>query len=228
MKESGWIYEFSRWWLKSKKLISQSLALFALLGSLLLFFYSCVTFRPKGESFVQEGLASWYGPEFHGRLTSSREIFDMNDLTAAHPTLPFGTYVMVTNLDNGRSTIVRINDRGPFVPGRIIDLSYAAARVLGAIGPGVIPVRLEVIKGLSPPTRRPDYFVQVGAFVAEANARRLYAELKPKYPDVLITIFKTEQATYYRVRIKAKDREQALRLAQILSEEGRPVIIIEE
>jgi len=85
-----------------------------------------------------------------------------------------------------------------------------------------------VIKKLSPPTKKPDYFVQVGAFAAEANARRLYTELKPKYPDVFITIFKTEQATYFRVRIKAKDREQAFRLAQVLSEEGRTVIIIEE
>ena len=228
MKGCGWIYGFSLWWLKSTRLVSKSFSSLVILSSLLLFFSSCATLRPKGEPFIQEGLASWYGPEFHGRLTASKEIFDMNDLTAAHPTLPFGTYVMVTNLNNGQSTIVRINDRGPFVPGRIIDLSYAAARVLGAIGPGVIPVRLEVIKELSPPTRKPDYFVQVGAFASEANARRLYAELKPKYPDVFIVIFKTEQSVYYRVRIKAKDREQALRLAQVLSEEGRPVIIIEE
>jgi len=228
MNDSEWINGSSLWWLKFKRLVSKFFSSFIILSALLLFFHSCATFRPKGEPFVQEGLASWYGPEFHGRLTSSREIFDMHDMTAAHPTLPFGTYVMVTNLNNGQSTIVRINDRGPFVPGRIIDLSYAAARVLGAIGPGVIPVRLEVIKELSPPTRRPDYFVQVGAFASEANARRLYSELRPKYPDVFIAIFKTEQATYYRVRIKAKDREQALRLAQVLSEEGRPVIIIEE
>jgi len=228
MNDSEWINGSSLWWLKFIRLVSKFFSSFIILGSFLLFFYSCATFRPKGKPFVQEGLASWYGPEFHGRLTSSREIFDMHDMTAAHPTLPFGTYVMVTNLNNGQSTIVRINDRGPFVPGRIIDLSYAAARVLGAIGPGVIPVRLEVIKELSPPTRRPDYFVQVGAFASEANARRLYSELKPKYPDVFLAIFKTEKTTYYRVRIKAKDREQALRLAQVLSEEGRPVIIIEE
>lgn len=194
----------------------------------LFLFYSCATLKPKGEPFIQEGLASWYGAEFHGRPTSSKEIYDMNDLTAAHPTLPFGTFVMVTNLNNGRSTIVRINDRGPFVPGRIIDLSYAAAKVIGAIGPGVVPVRLEVITSLSPPIRSPIYFVQVGAFTLKANALKLYEELKRKYPDVFISSFKTERAVYYRVRIKARDRDQAMRLAQILSEEGRPVLIIEE
>lgn len=203
-------------------------ALFCLFFGGLFLFSSCATLKPKPQPFIQEGLASWYGPEFHGRPTSSKEIFDMNDLTAAHPTLPFGTYVMVTNLNNGQSTIVRINDRGPFVPGRIIDLSYAAARIIGAVGPGVIPVRLEVLTGLSPPLRSPHYFVQVGAFTLEANALKLYGELKSKYPDVFISSFKTEQSIYYRVRIKAKDRDQALRLAQILSEEGRPVLIIEE
>jgi rare lipoprotein A len=80
---------------------------------------------------IQKGLASWYGPDFHGKLTSNREIYNMHALTAAHKTLPFGTYVRVTNLNNGKSVVVRINDRGPFIKGRIIDLSYAAARKLG-------------------------------------------------------------------------------------------------
>ncbi|MCX7974461.1 MAG: septal ring lytic transglycosylase RlpA family protein [Candidatus Aminicenantes bacterium] len=199
-----------------------------LFGVALYVFYSCATLKPEPKTFIQEGLASWYGPEFHGRPTSSREIFNMHDLTAAHPTLPFGTYVMVTNLYNGQSVIVRINDRGPFVPGRIIDLSYAAARVIGAIGPGVIPVRLEVLRDISPSPRLPDYYIQLGAFIIEANAQKLYNELKSKYPDVFISIYKTDQTIYYRVRIKAKDREQAMRLAQILSEEGHPVLIIEE
>lgn len=194
----------------------------------LLFFPSCASLKPVPKTYTEEGLASWYGPEFHGKPTSSREIFNMHDLTAAHPTLPFGTYVMVTNLDNGQTVIVRINDRGPFVPGRIIDLSYAAARLLGAIGPGVIPVRLEVLKEISPPLRFPRYFVQIGSFINEAHAQKLYKELKPKYPQVFISTFKTDQALYYRVRIKAKDYQQAMRLAQVLSEEGRAVLIVEE
>lgn len=91
------------------------------------------------------GLASWYGPGFHGNQSASGEIFNQNAMTAAHKTLPFGTRVQVTNLDNGRSAIVRINDRGPYSGGRVIDLSAAAARVLGVMQSGVAPVRLEVL-----------------------------------------------------------------------------------
>jgi rare lipoprotein A len=94
---------------------------------------------------TQTGRASWYGQAHQGQLTASGERFDMNALTAAHPTLPFGTRLRVVNLDNDREVVVRINDRGPVVPGRIIDLSYAAARVLGAVGAGVVPVRLTVL-----------------------------------------------------------------------------------
>ena len=91
------------------------------------------------------GMASWYGAAHHGRWTASGEVFDMHQLTAAHRTLPFGTRVLVTNRDTSQSTEVRINDRGPFVKGRILDVSYAAARVLGAVGPGTIPVRVRVL-----------------------------------------------------------------------------------
>ena len=93
-----------------------------------------------------QGLASWYGKKFQGRLTANGERFDMRRLTAAHRTLPFGTRVRVTNLENGRMVIVRINDRGPFVAGRIIDLSFAAGKKIGIIGTGVAPVRLEILK----------------------------------------------------------------------------------
>lgn len=91
------------------------------------------------------GRASWYGPKFHGRLTANGEIFDSNALTAAHPSLPFGTKVRVTNLRNGRSVIVRINDRGPFIKGRIIDVSAAAARVLGMVNSGTASVQLDIL-----------------------------------------------------------------------------------
>ena len=91
------------------------------------------------------GQASWYGHPHHGRRTSSGEIYDMNKLTAAHRTLPLGTRVLVTNLDNGRTVEVRINDRGPFRRNRVLDLSYAAARQLGAVGEGVIPVTLKIV-----------------------------------------------------------------------------------
>src|SRR5215813_9288778 len=100
---------------------------------------------PGTEEFEQTGTASWYGRQHHGKLTASGEPYDMNDLTAAHRTLPLGTRVRVTNLDNGRSVEVRINDRGPFVGNRLIDLSYAAARRLGAIGAGVFRVGLKTV-----------------------------------------------------------------------------------
>ncbi len=99
--------------------------------------------------FVQEGYASYYGPKFHGRKTASGEVFDMYAYTAAHRTLPFGTLVRVTRLDTGKSVVVRINDRGPWKDGRIIDLSYRAAQDLEMIGPGVVWVRLEVIEEAS-------------------------------------------------------------------------------
>lgn len=107
-----------------------------------------VTTGPSAPSVVGEeevGTASWYGSAHQGRRTASGEVFDMNQLTAAHRTLPFGTRVLVTNRDTSQSAEVRINDRGPFVKGRILDVSYAAARLLGAVGPGTIPVRVRVI-----------------------------------------------------------------------------------
>jgi rare lipoprotein A len=111
---------------------------------------AAVTPPPIGST--QTGRASWYGQAHHGQMTASGERFDMHALTAAHPTLPFGTRVRVVNLDNERAVEVRINDRGPVTPGRIIDLSYAAARALGAIAPGLIPVRLTVLAPATSPT----------------------------------------------------------------------------
>ena len=103
-----------------------------------------------GRGHTETGMASWYGKKFHGRKTANGERYNMNALTAAHRTLPFGTVVRVTNLDNGRSVVVRINDRGPFKKGRIIDLSRKAARELDMIGPGVVKVRLKVTSRASP------------------------------------------------------------------------------
>jgi rare lipoprotein A len=116
---------------------------------------------------LQEGLASWYGGKFHGRHTSSGEVFDTNDKTAAHRSLPFGTIVKVVNLENGRSTVVKINDRGPFVEGRIIDLSRAAAEELGMLARGVARVSIEVIEF----ARDSDLFcIQAGSYSLRGNA----------------------------------------------------------
>ena len=130
---------------------------------------------------AEEGLASWYGGKFQGRRTASGEIFDTHGLTAAHRSLPFGTRVLVTNLENGRSVEVRINDRGPFVAGRVIDLSLAAARAIGLAGRGVSAVRLEVLAANKPgaPSRQGSslYRLQLGSFRQPANAEDLRARL---------------------------------------------------
>jgi len=105
------------------------------------------TYVPEEDvNYRAEGMASWYGDDFHGRQTANGEVFDMGSLTAAHPTLPMPSYARVTNLSNGKSLIVRVNDRGPYVPGRIVDVSYSAAQSLGMIGKGVANVRLDVVQ----------------------------------------------------------------------------------
>jgi rare lipoprotein A len=185
---------------------------------------------PRGAGVNAEtGLASWYGPEFHGRPTSSREIFDMNDMTAAHRTLPFGTYVMVTNLGNKRSAVVRINDRGPFVRGRIIDLSYAAARVLGIVGPGTARVRLETLRGFKTAegSKQPTIWLQVGAFSVRENALAIKERLDRTFRGVVISRFKTDGGVYFRVRVRT-DEDNAEGLARRLAGENYPVIIVRE
>jgi len=126
---------------------------------------------------VQYGVASWYGGEFHGRQTSSGEVYDMFQLTCAHNSLPLGTMVMVTNLENGRSAELRVNDRGPFVKERIIDVSYAAARMLGMWGKGTANVKVEWVG--SPLVEQVERFnLQIGSFSDEARARDLAEQLK--------------------------------------------------
>ncbi len=130
---------------------------------------------------VEYGIASWYGYPYHGRRAASGEIYDMEKLTAAHRTLPFGSWVEIENLSNGKRVQVRITDRGPFVEGRIIDLSRAAARQIEMLGAGIVKVRLEVIE---PPRTLPAvdlYAVQVGAFETQANAERLEESLRERY-----------------------------------------------
>ena len=188
------------------------------------------TILPPGPApDIEVGQASWYGSEFHGRPTSSHEIYNMNDMTAAHPTLPFGSYVMVTNLENNRTAVVRINDRGPFIKNRIIDLSYAAARILEIVGPGTARVRVEVLKGYQGRVFSSGRFsVQVGAFSVQENATILKKRLEGRYGRVSVSLFQTPSQVFYRVRVGAKDRDDALRTARKLSEEGFPVLLIEE
>lgn len=129
---------------------------------------------------IETGLASWYGRPYHGRPAADGEIYDMEALVAAHRTLPFNTWVRVVNVSNSKSVDVRIIDRGPFVDGRVIDLSRAAARSIDLLGPGVGPVRLEVIR--LPENPEPGVFaVQVGAFRVRDNADRLRGAMAARY-----------------------------------------------
>ncbi|MFO7729465.1 MAG: septal ring lytic transglycosylase RlpA family protein [Spirochaetia bacterium] len=128
----------------------------------------------------ETGYASWYGGKFQGRQTASGEVFDTNQLTAAHKTLPFGTVVEVTNLDNGKSIEVRINDRGPFVEGRIIDLSRAAATKIGLMSSGIAPVKVKIIHSADPSPELSHYSIQVASFSGRKNAQLLYSRLSDR------------------------------------------------
>ena len=170
--------------------------------------------------YVEEGVASWYGVPFNGRRTSNGEIYDMHTFTAAHRTLPFNCMVRVTNLDNGKQTEVRINDRGPFVANRVIDLSLAAAQAIEMWGPGTAHVRLEILSGPSP---QAGFFgVQVGAFKVQENAEKFRAEMDAAYPPATIETYATADGTYYRVRVgKLPSEDAAQKLADRLKSEGR-------
>lgn len=209
-----------------KKLTHFKLVIIISTMTLLLFCCVRVTYPPSET--VQTGVASWYGPNFHGKTTSNKEVYDMYDLTAAHKSLPFGTFVMVTNLNNGKSVTVRINDRGPFVKDRIIDLSYAAAKAVDMIDTGTAPVKLDILTDISPKRSSQKFSVQVGSFVQEDNAKILKNELQRKFQNVYITPFKTVNQVYYRVRIKAKDQDSATALAKRLIEAGYSAIVLEE
>lgn len=184
---------------------------------------------PDAEGFVQQGKASWYGKKFHGRPTASGEIFDMYQKSAAHKTLPLGTYVKTVNLSNKQGVVVRINDRGPFVKGRIIDLSYAAAKEIGMVGPGVVNVKIvamgrEVGKMASPLGEKPvleiedlargEFTVQVGAFKHRANALRLGDRLRVLFDYVDVEIYQDmDRGSLYRVRVS---KSKTLTKAEIM------------
>jgi len=170
----------------------------------------------SSAGFTQRGLASWYGRKFHGRLTSNGERYNMYGRTAAHKTLPFNTYVQVKNLKNGKKTVVRINDRGPFVRGRVIDLTLTAASELDMAADGVVPVQIEAL-GYARKKRQAgklvrvyekpasyelgDFTIQVGAFTDRDNALRLRASLSRKYSKATVQVFDQGSQRFYRVRV---------------------------
>lgn len=215
------------WHLVRRPLVAMSMVAGVMLAATT--FSACVSTRPPAQSFhgVQRGYASWYGPKFNGRRTANGEVFDMNALTAAHRTLPFGTWVEVTDLDNGRRVTVRINDRGPFVRRRIIDLSYGAARALHMIGPGTARVALRIVKGPeaspAPVERIAGYAVQLGAFRERSRAEALSAKLRPSYPSVAVT----SDGVWNRVQIGPfTSRDEATTLARRLIADGLTALVV--
>lgn len=188
--------------------------------------------EPVANRLSQTGIASWYGPGFHGKATASGAIYDQNDFTAAHQTLPLGTRVMVTNLENGSSTEVTINDRGPFAKGRIIDLSHSAAQLLNMVGPGTALVRVDVLD--SPTTLQAirsalDYTLQLGSFTQLENARQLRDRAAQSFPDVIIAPLQAKDATYYRVHVGTfSSRTAAEERARQVAQAGYSAIIMEK
>jgi rare lipoprotein A len=173
---------------------------------------------------VQYGVASWYGPDFHGKPTSSGEIYDMYQLTCAHNTFPLGTTVMVTNLENGRSIELKVNDRGPFVKERIIDLSYAAAQMLGMWEKGTAYVKVEGFGPLVEEIQR--FTVQVGSFIDDTNAQKLADQLRKGFENVYVNTLETLTQKYHRVRVgQFEAKESALNIAEKLSQLGFKVLV---
>jgi len=182
---------------------------------------------PSQIGATETGIASWYGAPYHGRPAASGEIYDMEQLTAAHRTLPFGALVEVSDLDNGKRVDVRINDRGPFVDGRIIDLSRAAAREIGMLGPGTARVRLTVLATpalngqLVPPLE--EYVVQAGAFSDRQRAESSRTSLETRFEDVRIV----ETPPLWRVLVGRRlTLDAATKLAaRVRSVSGEAVVV---
>lgn len=181
----------------------------------------------SSNGYEEEGIASWYGRDFHGKKTSNGETYDMYAMTAAHKTLPIGTYVKVKRLDNGKEIIVRINDRGPFVKGRIIDLSYKAASEIGIADSGTAKVEIAALgdtvgdKLVTRDYQKGSFLVQVGAFTVKSNAARLRDSLLQRYSNVSITTYDRGDTVFYRVRVGgANSLKEAERLKGRVETEG--------
>lgn len=178
---------------------------------------SLLPLEVHGDPFETEsGLASWYGPPYAGRRGADGTIYDQNAMTAAHLTLALGTVVRVTNLVNGQSAVVRITDRGPFVRGRIIDLSLAAAKETGVYRAGVVKVRVEAFRAPAPkPNVYPGgrWCVQVGAFPTEADAVQEKLDLLERYPGAKVIEFPGPTGHWVRINPKVADKQHAEEIA---------------
>ena len=189
---------------------------------------------PQPSTVSQTGLASWYGPRFHGKRTANGEVYNQHALTAAHQTLPLGSRAIVTNLNTGQSIEVRINDRGPFIRGRVIDLSRAAARLVGVVGPGVVPVKVEVVspegqpiaQEMVPPSA---YAVLITSSTDETEAVAVMNEISQRYEDAYLSPLSSGALRYYQVRLGPfHSRDEAARRAREITRTGMQALVVGE
>jgi rare lipoprotein A len=174
----------------------------------------------------ETGLASWYGHPYHGRPAANGEIYDMEGFTAAHRTLPFGTWVRVVNLSNNKTVDVRITDRGPFVENRIIDVSHAAAGAIGLIGPGVARVRLDILSVPATASAQNWYAVQVGAFQDQDRAEHVRAALEREYGSARLVLHPSSPPMWRVLVGRAPSEAAANVMAQrIRQEEGTAFVV---
>jgi rare lipoprotein A len=163
---------------------------------------------------TETGLASWYGPPYHNRRGSNGEVYNMHAMTAAHRTYPLGSIVRVTNVKTGNTALVRITDRGPFIPGRVLDLSLAAARKLDVWQPGVAEVKVELMQSAASPGSPGKWAVQIGGFPHEAAATKLADHLKRRYRTAQVLCFASPAGDWWiRVRVLDDDHDRAQKLA---------------
>lgn len=213
---------------KHKWMVGASLALLLALGG-------CAKKRPAARTptapaprvgQVERGIASWYGDPYHGRQAANGEIYDMEKLTAAHRTLPFNTWVRVHNERNGKEVEVRITDRGPFIEGRIIDLSRAAARVIEMIGPGIVPVRVTVVAAGDNRRGSGNFAVQAGVFREQRRAEKLKKALSKRYDPVVVAP-RAGARTEWQVLVGREPTEEsaALLARQVRSISGKALVV---
>lgn len=164
--------------------------------------------------YVETGIASWYGPPYSGRKAATGEIFDMNVPTAAHKTLPLNSIVRVTNVKTGKSIVVRINDRGPFVGDRVLDLSMAAAKAIDVYRAGLATVKIELLETPSPLDTGGRWCVQIGAFTDSDEATQLKSRLIRKYQTAKVIQFSGPTGDWVRIRPALDDRQKAFQMAR--------------
>ena len=176
--------------------------------------------------YTEEGMASWYGPNYHAHRGANGQVYDQNGVSAAHRTLPMGSLIRVTNLQTGQTAVMRITDRGPFVPDRIIDLSIGAAKEVGVWRPGTARVRVDVYETPHPIDQGGRWCVQIGAFSSQHDAVKLEEHLARKYETANVIEFTGPTGHWVRIRPQADDKQRAVEIAKSINpKEGEAYLV---